>query len=141
MLEAHWRVRPSRQEQAGEDETAADGTHREGWLEVRFEDGSVDTFDCIWLATGGTLDLHLIPILDSLAAQQPIHITDGLPLLQPDLSWGEYCPFYVMGAFAQMQLGPDALNMAGARSGSVIIARSLLSMPNMPNGCDIKAGS
>ena len=35
-------------------------------------------------------------------------------------------PCYVMGAFAQLQLGADALNLAGARSGSVLIARALL---------------
>ena len=34
-------------------------------------------------------------------------------------------PLFVMGAFAQLQLGPDSLNLAGARSGSVIIARAL----------------
>ena len=31
-----------------------------------------------------------------------------------------------MGAFAQLRLGADALNLAGARSGSVTIARELL---------------
>ena len=51
----------------------------------------------------------------------------GLPLLQDDLSWAEGCPLYVMGAFAMLQLGPDALNLAGARSGGVIVARALAS--------------
>ena len=31
-----------------------------------------------------------------------------------------------MGAFAQLQLGADALNLAGARSGGVLVARALL---------------
>ena len=31
-----------------------------------------------------------------------------------------------MGAFAQLVLGPDALNLAGARSGGVLVASSLL---------------
>ena len=31
-----------------------------------------------------------------------------------------------MGVFAQLQLGADALNLAGARSGSVLVARALI---------------
>ena len=47
-------------------------------------------------------------------------------MLQPDLAWDAHCPLYVMGAFAMLQLGPDALNLAGARSGGVAVARALL---------------
>jgi hypothetical protein len=35
-----------------------------------------------------------------------------------------------MGAFAQLELGPDALNLAGARSGSVIVAKAILDSPS-----------
>jgi len=56
----------------------------------------------------------------------PIETAGGLPLLQADLSWAADCPLYVMGAFAQLQLGADALNLAGARSGGVLVARRLL---------------
>ena len=42
----------------------------------------------------------------------------GLPVLQPSLRWSHACPVYVMGPYAQLQLGPDALNLAGSRSGS-----------------------
>ena len=30
-----------------------------------------------------------------------------------------------MGAFAQLQLGADALNLAGCRAGSVLVAKAL----------------
>ena len=46
-------------------------------------------------------------------------------MLQPDLAWDAGCPLHVMGAFAGLQLGADALNLAGARSGGVIVARAL----------------
>ena len=97
-----------------------------GSIHVSFDDGRRSPFDFVWLATGGTLDLQLVPIFASLQAQHPITCTDGLPLLQPDLSWNEQVPLYIMGAFAQLQLGADALNLAGARSGGALIARALL---------------
>jgi hypothetical protein len=49
----------------------------------------------------------------------------GLPLLQKDLSWAEGENFYVMGAMAGLQLGPDALNLAGGRHGACKIARRI----------------
>ena len=82
--------------------------------------------DFVWLATGGALDMNLVPILGSLLAQRPIPTAAGLPQLQQDLSWDAQTPLHIMGAFAQLELGPDALNLAGARSGSAIIARTIL---------------
>jgi hypothetical protein len=35
---------------------------------------------------------------------------------------GQLCPLYVVGAYAALQLGPDALNLAGARTGSCRVA-------------------
>lgn len=68
----------------------------------------------------------LVPLFASIQEQHPINCVNGLPDLQPDLSWAKGVPFYVMGAFAQLQLGPDALNLAGARSGSVVVTRAML---------------
>ncbi|CAM9311836.1 unnamed protein product [Discosporangium mesarthrocarpum] len=98
----------------------------DGEIHVRFDDGNISHFDFVWLATGGNLDLDLVPIFASLQEQHPIASVDGLPALRKDLSWAEGVPLYVMGAFAQLQLGADALNLAGARSGGVIVARALL---------------
>jgi hypothetical protein len=108
-------------------------SNEDGEVRVRYDDGSNDSVDLVWLATGGNLDLNLVPILASLQAQRPIRTTRGLPVLQPDLSWDAGCPLYVMGAFAQLQLGPDALNLAGARSGGVLVARALLDRDDAEN--------
>eukprot|EP00940_MAST-03C_sp_MAST-3C-sp2_P000349 g349.t1 len=94
-------------------------------ITVRFDNGDLSQFDLVWLATGGMLDLELVPIFSSLLKQHPIRCVDGLPVLQDDLAWAENVPLYVMGAFAQLQLGADALNLAGARSGGVLVARAL----------------
>ena len=106
------------------------GCNNAAEIQVQFEDGTEGEFDYIWLATGGNLDLHAIPLLDSVTKQWPIDIVDhmgsALPVLQPDLSWDVNCPLYILGAFAQIELGPDALNVAGARSGSVLVAKALM---------------
>jgi hypothetical protein len=96
-----------------------------GEIQIRFNDGLLESFDYIWLATGGDLDMELVPIYASLQAQYPIDCVHGMPVLREDLSWAENVPLYVMGAFAQLQLEADALNLAGAPSGAVLIARTL----------------
>ena len=121
-----------------------------GSFDVSFDDGSSERFDYVWLATGGEMDLSLVPLFAQLLAQVPIQTHGGLPALQQDLSWAAHCPLHVMGpepaergadaatrarlsvsrgptvgAFAQLELGADALNLAGCRAGSVRIARSL----------------
>ena len=98
----------------------------DGEIHVRFDEGSLAHFDFVWLATGGDWDLTLMPIFASLLKQHPIECVDGLPVLREDLAWAKGVPLHVMGAFAQLQLGADALNLAGARSGSVVVARTLL---------------
>ncbi|CAD7949410.1 unnamed protein product [Amoebophrya sp. A120] len=95
-------------------------------IHIRFEDGKLQKFDFVWLATGGNFDMELVPVFAALQKQHPIPCIDGLPQLQPDLRWAKDVPLYVMGAFAQLQLGADALNLAGARSGGVVVARALL---------------
>jgi len=95
------------------------------------DNGRREATDFVWLATGGKVDLTLVPLLTSLLQQHPIPTASGLPMLQPDLSWDPSCPFFVMGAFAGLQLGADALNLAGARSGGVLVARALLQAQQM----------
>ncbi|CAD7969392.1 unnamed protein product [Amoebophrya sp. A25] len=103
-------------------------------IEIRFEDGKITRFDFVWLATGGNFDMDLVPLFASLQRQEEIPSIDGLPQLQADCSWSANVPLYVMGAFAQLQLGADALNLAGARSGGVVVARALLGDFGAPAG-------
>lgn len=111
---------------------SGDRCQRNGEIVTIFDDGVTRSYDFIWLATGGALDMSLVPILESLQVQRPIMNTAGLPHLQPDLSWDKNCPLHIMGAFAQLQLGPDALNLAGARSGGAIVAKTILQSQSAP---------
>ena len=94
-------------------------------MRVTFDDRSVGDFDRVWLATGGELDVSREPLLGGVLAQRPIEVVGGLPVLTDELAWDDATPLYVLGGFAQLQLGPDALNLAGARAGTVRVARAL----------------
>ena len=78
------------------------------------EEESILHADAIWLATGHTLDVTTLQPLTTLMTARPQAIHDGLPTLTPSLKWDAGTNLYVAGAFAALQLGPDALNLAGA---------------------------
>ncbi|CAJ1956437.1 unnamed protein product [Cylindrotheca closterium] len=116
-------------------------------------------FDQIWLATGFTHSVNNTPVLKDLCDQLPFATTPaGMPILNSDLSWkleqtkDNECNsdgrssaieqneteddeveassnLWIMGPLAGLTLGPDALNLMGARHGAVRIAKSLRNDP------------
>jgi hypothetical protein len=110
---------------------------------VQLDDGSPEVcFDMIWLATGADNDVELYQSLNHLTNDLPIDIAGGLPVLDSDLSWkrpssmdheDSEAPWkstlrrrmHVMGCLAGLQLGPDALNLLGARHGAVRVAKAI----------------
>ena len=110
-----------------------------GALEVFLSDDSVLEVDMIWLATGFAINVSNYPCLHDLQSVLPIETVHGLPVLNPDLSWGtddQNTPeswktqarkrLWIMGALAGLELGPDALNLMGARQGAVRVAQAIL---------------
>jgi len=79
----------------------------------------------LWCATGSAVDVHSDPLLQGLLEHHPIGDIGGLPCLTHDLQWGSL-PVHFMGNIAALQLGPDAVNLAGALRGSMRIAPKLL---------------
>jgi hypothetical protein len=75
-------------------------------------------FDRIWLATGSEVNVEAEPVLQQLLRDRPIELVNGLPTIHPSLAWDVDCAVYILGAYAQLQVGPDALNLGGARSGA-----------------------
>ena len=124
MLEAVAAAATTRVDRDGGDGDG-DGGGGGGCVHVTFDDRSVGDFDRVWLATGGELDVSREPLLGGVLAQRPIEVVGGLPVLTDELAWDDATPLYVLGGFAQLQLGPDALNLAGARAGTVRVARAL----------------
>jgi cation diffusion facilitator CzcD-associated flavoprotein CzcO len=71
--------------------------------------------DLIWLATGSRLDAAAEPLFREVLKEFPIPLVSGLPDVTPSLKWHPHCDLYVTGAYAQLRLGPDAVNLGGAR--------------------------
>ncbi len=109
---------------------------------VQLDDGSPETcFDMIWMATGADNDVALYKPLQQLTKDLPVDIVGGLPVLGLDLTWKQSSSIdeaseapwkcllrrrlHVMGCLAGLQLGPDALNVIGARHGAVRVAKAL----------------
>lgn len=113
----------------------------DGSLAAFLNDGTCWQGDMIWLATGFVNQIENHAFLHTLSLSLPIQTEAGLPVLNSDLSWGtedndsERVPWkevarnrcWVMGAMASLELGPDALNLMGARQGAVRVARAIRS--------------
>ena len=103
----------------------------DGKLHVILDDGSEYNYDMIWLATGANNHIEHYSALSGLRKILPVEIINGLPVLNSDLSWGvpegevrsseplwkqvARKRIWCMGALASLELGPNALNLIGAR--------------------------
>jgi len=96
-----------------------------GYWEVCFDDDTDCHCEKIWLATGSRMDADSDPLLQQLLAQHPIPLHRGFPDVTQTLRWAPDVPLYVMGGLAALQLGPDAVNLAGGLRGAFRIAACL----------------
>ncbi|KAI8471948.1 MAG: hypothetical protein J3K34DRAFT_520149 [Monoraphidium minutum] len=95
-------------------------------LAVWSEDGGLElSADRLWLATGSLVDAGREPALRGLMSALPVPLHGGLPALQPDLEWAPGAGVYVLGAYAALQLGPGALNLAGAKTGTALVVDAI----------------
>ena len=77
--------------------------------------------DRVVLATGSTLDTSEVPLLRNVADRFNLPTVGTLPDLDEDLQWGDES-FSVAGAFALLEIGPDAGNLTGCRRSAKICA-------------------
>ena len=119
-----------------------DWNHDLHQLEVTMDDelsSTVKDYDMIWLVTGCQNHVMKYPALASLHECLPLRLVNGLPVLDKDLSWSDGMTHedepewkhlarkrcWCMGVLAGLELGPDALNLVGARHGAVRIAEAI----------------
>mmetsp|Transcript_724 Transcript_724/g.1726 ORF Transcript_724/g.1726 Transcript_724/m.1726 type:complete len:631 (-) Transcript_724:2497-4389(-) len=113
----------------------------EGLFRVKLDDGSdFEEYDMIWLVTGSENHLDNYSVFSRLRKVLPVDVVGGLPVLTKDLSWR--CPpameadepswkqgarkrMWCVGSLAGLELGPDALNLVGARHGAVRVASNI----------------
>ncbi|XP_034419110.1 uncharacterized protein zgc:113276 [Cyclopterus lumpus] len=84
------------------------------------------TGDMIWLATGCQLDVEQDPLLSEVMKEFHIQVIDGWPCISESLQWAEGCPFYLMGQYTALQVGPHAVNLAGGQAASMRIAKDIM---------------
>lgn len=103
-----------------EDPISAAHQRPEG-LDLHLQSGAIVRPDRLLLATG--LRCHLPSFLAHLAEAMQLPIAPcGAPWLTPELAWAPR--IYVSGALAELQLGPAAGNIIGARLAARRIASS-----------------
>jgi hypothetical protein len=61
----------------------------------------------------------------TVAQRHRLPVASGLPRIDQSLRWGDAHEFYVVGALATLQVGPDAHNLAGCQRAARICADSL----------------
>ena len=81
--------------------------------------------DWVCLCTGSALDIDMDPLLKNVRQHLPSDSVNGLPLLDSSMRWHPDWDMFVLGAYASLQLGPDALNLAGARRGAARVVPHL----------------
>jgi hypothetical protein len=55
------------------------------------------------------------PLFQGLLSAAPVPLCGGLPALTPELRWAPGMDVHLLGAYAALELGPGALNLAGVR--------------------------
>jgi cation diffusion facilitator CzcD-associated flavoprotein CzcO len=93
------------------------------WL-VKCTNGNVYECDRIWLATGTKFNCEQHSLLKNVLTAYSTEIVNGLPVLDEYLRF-RGSDFFLMGAFAALQVGPVARNLAGGRMASDRIVRAI----------------
>lgn len=87
--------------------------------------GTTRRFEKIVAACGNRPDCTSLPLVANLHRRWPAHINGGLPVLSHDVQWGGLKKFFVIGALAALQIGPDAGNLMGLRRAAHIVTSAL----------------
>lgn len=108
---------------------------RDNSLMATLDDASEVYCDMIWLATGSENHIDRYPCMHRLREVLNIQTVHGLPVLNHDLSfksldeeepaWKQLARkrVHMIGVLGSLELGPDALNLVGARHGAVRVAQ------------------
>ncbi|KAJ3053294.1 hypothetical protein HK097_004625 [Rhizophlyctis rosea] len=94
-------------------------------FEIHLSDQTIEFVHSIWLSTGTTIDVNEDALFRNLLTSIPIETFNGYPCLTKDLRWHPDYPLYVMGGYAALEVGPNALNLAGGKIAAEIIAGNL----------------
>ncbi|MDP4525589.1 FAD/NAD(P)-binding protein [Bacillus halotolerans] len=96
----------------------------DGGLQIQLKKNeSSYTFEHIALATGFASDISRFEWVQKAAQAEQLPFAGcGFPIVGKDLQWGN--GLYVMGAFAELEIGPTARNISGARKAAFTITHT-----------------
>lgn len=97
---------------------------------VELSNGDQLEVDQIWLATGSLIDIKQETLFDSIRAEYALEAFQGYPVLDQNLRWHPELDLFFIGAYASLALGPDGVNLAGARRGAFRIKEALQQCSN-----------
>ncbi|NJK39970.1 MAG: lysine N(6)-hydroxylase/L-ornithine N(5)-oxygenase family protein [Oscillatoriales cyanobacterium RM2_1_1] len=101
-----------------------DDHSRQHW-QIHCDNGSSQSFDRIWLATGTRFDLQQHELLQEVLTRYPAEMVQGLPVLDFSLRIPG-CECFIMGGLAALQIGPVARNLFGGKLASERIVPALI---------------
>lgn len=85
------------------------------------------SIDHLLLATGMNMDARSEPMFQPLLKTPEAPTTyEGLPMVDKELRWKKDWNLFVIGGYAALELGPMALNLAGAKAGAARLRSILL---------------
>lgn len=96
-------------------------------FEILLNDDTQVKIEALWLATGSEVNVENEEILKAVIESKPINLVSGYPCLQQDLRWASGWDLFIIGAYAALQIGPDAVNLSGARRAGFSVANSIRS--------------
>ncbi|GAA5922918.1 uncharacterized protein JCM15063_003467 [Sporobolomyces koalae] len=85
----------------------------------------LDEIDYLVSSTGSKISLDSLDFMQRIRTEHAIEEVGGLPCVTRDLQWNDELPLFLMGAYSMLELGPDALNLSGTRTGAERVAHRL----------------
>ncbi|WP_194842133.1 FAD/NAD(P)-binding protein [Gracilibacillus salitolerans] len=103
------------------DDEVKTASYYDGEIRLSFAKYDSRKFSCIWLATGSQARIPEKQLMDKLIVNENLPCAScGFPIVNKQLEWKK--GLYVSGALAELEVGPVAHNISGARKAAVKLA-------------------
>lgn len=78
----------------------------------------IPNIEYIYFATGISTDFERLPMVKNIISHHPINFVKGVPSLTDELQWNSKIPFFLIGKYAMLKVGPSSANLDGGRIGA-----------------------
>ncbi|WP_208588678.1 FAD/NAD(P)-binding protein [Gracilibacillus suaedae] len=103
------------------DDEVKTASYVDGRIRLSFNQNNAREFSSIWLATGSQARIPENQLMDKIILNENLPCAScGFPIVNKRLEWKQ--GLYVSGALAELEIGPVARNISGARKVAVKLA-------------------